>query len=157
MLDRPLHKLRSLLPLGATALALAACSSGANSGNNPSVVGTSCNPGTQLALASPTPNQTGVNPGITQIVVVANGNGNYLFQTFANWQVVLLINNNANQAIPGGALSLTTDDNGPHPFPSDYYYASSISNLQGGLSYAVYLSQENTNCPLVGPVGAFST
>jgi hypothetical protein len=156
MLGRHLGKLRSLLLLGTPALVLSACSSGA-SGNNPQVAGTSCNPGTQLALASPTPNQTGVNPGINQIVVVANGNGNYLFQTFANWQVVLLINNNANQGIPGGALSLITDSNGPHPFPSDYYYASSISGLQGGLSYAVYLSQENTNCPLVGPVGGFST
>jgi hypothetical protein len=157
MLGSRLGKLRSLLLFGATALVLSGCSSGTSGGNNPSVVGTSCSPGTQLALASPTPNQTGVSPGTSQIVVVANGNGNYLYQTFSTWQVVLLINNNANQGIPGGALSLITDNGAPHPFPSDYYYASSISGLQSGLTYGVYLSQENTNCPLVGPVGGFST
>jgi hypothetical protein len=145
------------LPVLVAFAMLTACSAGASGGNNPSVVGTSCSPGTQLALAVPFSNETGVPTSTNQIVVVANGNGNYLFQTFANWQVVLLINNNINNSIPGGSLTLINDNGAPHPFPSDYYYASSISNLVGGQTYAVYLNQQNTSCSLVGPIGGFST
>ncbi len=157
MLGRRFDKLRSVAVFVGAGVALASCNGGSGGGNNPSVVGTSCSPGTQLALASPLPNQTGVSPGTSQITIVGNGNSNYLYQTYSTWQVVLLINNNANQGIPGGNLSLVTDNNGPHPFPSDYYYSSSISGLQSGLTYAVYLNQENTSCPLAGPIGAFST
>jgi hypothetical protein len=142
---------------GVLVTALSACSSGGSNGNNPAVAGTQCNPGTQLALASPNPNQTGVPTSTNQIVVVANGNANYLYQTYANWQVVLLINNNPNQAIPGGTLALVNDNSGPHPFPSDYYYASSISGLVPGAGYAVYLNQTNSGCNLIGPIGGFST
>jgi hypothetical protein len=156
MLGRPLNVIRILLA-GTTATLLASCNGGGSNGNNPSVVGTSCNPGTQLAIANPLPNQKGVPTSTNQIIVVANGNGNYLYQTYANWQVVLLINNNASESLPGGNLNLTTDSNGSHPFPSDYYYSSSIGGLQAGLTYAVYLNQTNNSCSLVGPIGGFST
>ncbi len=145
------------IAFAAAGTVLVACSGGASNGNNPTVAGTSCSPGTQLALAVPFSNETGVPISTSQIVIVANGNGNYLYQTYANWQVVLLINNNINNGLPGGNLTLINDNGAPHPFPTDYYYSSSISGLVPGLTYAVYLNQQNTSCSLVGPIGGFST
>ena len=132
-------------------LALAGC--GGSGGVSPIGPGGTCNPGTQVQLAAPLPNASGVSPSIGQSVIVASDQNNTLHATFTTWNLILR-DSFGNQFI-GSPLSLIPFPNGPHPFPSDFYYASSIPALNFGSNYSVFLNQ-NVNCtPLF--VGTFST
>lgn len=115
----------------------------------------SCYTGTNVQLASPSAFQSGVPTNIGQIVLVADGNSNALYSTYNQWNVVL--QSNFGEQITGGPLSLVPFSNGPHPFPSDYYYASSIPALSAGSTYNVLLEQNNgLGCTAI-PINSFST
>ena len=138
--------------LSGMALALASCSGAGGilgNGGIGSIGGgifgssTSCNPGTDVQLASPLPFQSGVNPNIGQIIIVANGNNNALSQNYQSLNITL-IDNYGNQT-SGGALQLTSDTGGPHPYNSDFYYQSGFGPLQPGLTYTAELSVANVS------------
>jgi hypothetical protein len=136
--------------------ALAAC--GGSSGSNPAPPFGPCNPDAQVTLARPLDGSTGVPASsITSIEIVAFGNNNQLFASFAQYQLV---------AVPASGtpfssnnnLSLTSDPNGFHPFPSDFYYTANFNGGQfvPGNSYGIYLNVASTNCR-PSFAGSFST
>lgn len=130
-----------------TALALASCSGTGGLLGNGGIgsifgSGTSCNPGTDVQLANPLPFQTNVNPNIGQIVIVANGNNNALGQNYQSMNITLI--DDFGNHIPGGALQPYSYPNGPHPYSSDYYYASAFSPLQTRMTYTAELTLANT-------------
>jgi hypothetical protein len=131
-------------------LALAACNGGGTSNNGtfspfgPNPFTGQCDPGTQVQLANPQPGQTGVNPGIGSITIVANGNNNTLYNTYSQWNLIL--QDNFGNTVQGGQLNLTPYPNGPHPYASDFYYQSSIPSLPFGRNWNVGLVQSFSNC-----------
>ena len=134
---------------------LAACGGGGSTGG---VVpgggfGNPCDPGTDVQLANPAPLATGVPTNIGAITIVANGNSNQLYSTYGSWEIVLQGNfSNIN----GGQLSLVPRNNNPQPFPSDFYYSSSVPALPAGQTFQVLLLNNNGSCGDV-QVGSFST
>ena len=73
-------------------------------------------------LANPQPGQTGVTTTLGRVTLVAFGNGNTLYSTYTQWIVTLT--DSTGTPWTGGSLSLVSDPAGPHPYPSDFYYAS---------------------------------
>jgi hypothetical protein len=147
-----------LTPAAALLVALTACGGGGSGlggiiGLNPGP-GPVCNAGTQVQLANPQPGQTGVSPNISQITIVANGNSNLLYNSYNQWYLTLT--NQFGQSIPGGNLTLVSDQNGPHPYSSDFYYASSIPQLQQGATWQVNLT-DRTGTGGTCPLNSFST
>ena len=140
----------------ALALALSACGGGGLGpvigGLNPGG-GPICNAGTSVQLANPQSGQTGVPTNIGQITIVANGNSNTLYNTYNQWYLTL--KDQFGNVVQGGNLNLVSYPNGPHPFPSDFYYASSIPQLQSGTTWQVNLVQQGTGS--VCPLNSFST
>ncbi len=140
------------LVLSVFALALASCSGaggilgnggiGSIGGGGIFGSGSSCNPGTDVQLANPVPYQSGVNPNIGEITIVANGNNNYLGQNYQSMNITL-IDGSGNQ-IPGGALQ-PASPTGPHPYNSDYYYQSAFGPLQYNTTYTAELTLVNYN------------
>jgi len=141
-------------------LALAACGGGGSSGTNGIP-----NPGSNqlcdfnsqgLQLARPGPGQTGVSSGTNTIEIVDNGNSDQLFQSYQQFDLILR-DNSGNQWVTG-PLNLVSDQSGPHPYSSDYYYSGTLQGggLIPGDFYTVYLNAPNTNCT-PGIVGSFST
>lgn len=140
-------------------LALAACSG--SSGNalgfpgtgNPSF--TQCNPGTDVQLARPAPNQSGAG-SVSSIEIVANGSSNVLNQSPQSWN--LQVTDNIGNQYLSGPLNLTSDAGGPHPYGSDYFYSAPIQTLPVGFTYNVSLVQSGgcSAYPLY-PYGTFST
>lgn len=142
--------------LSCIVLGLTACGGG-GSGNllgNPNV---ECNPGTQVQLANPAPGQSGVNPNVGSVTIVANGSNNALYSAYQQWNV-LLVDTFTRQTIQGGQLALVPDPSGPHPYGSDFYYQASIPQLQPGQNWNVELvqSQSFASCSPF-PTNAFST
>jgi len=134
-------------------LALASCAGGGGPGGifgGPQV----CNPGTQVQLASPAPYKNGVSTGVGQIIIVANGNNNILYNSYPQWQIVLA--DNFNGQTTGGSLNLVPDPSGPHPYPSDFYYSSSVPQLPVGRNWNVELVENGSSCTPAS-VGSFST
>ena len=141
------------LAIGASVVALSACSS-AGSNNSPfGPNGGICDPGTQVQLDYPNPYQANVSTSTNQINIVANGNNNFLYTSYSQWNLILR-GSNGDQII-GGNLNLISDPNGLHPYTSDYYYGSSIQSLGFGETYTVQLNY-NANCTPVS-IGQFST
>ena len=142
-------------------IALAGCSGGGGlgsilgpiTGGNGSA-GFQCDTGTAVQLANPEPNQTGVSPGIGQIVIVANGNNNNLYNTYNQWYLTL--RDQYGNMITGSNLTLTSYPNGPHPYSSDFYYASNIGQLPAGATWQVNLNDQ-TGTGGVCPLNSFST
>lgn len=147
-----MKNIASLAAAGLCLLAFTSCSGGGPGGifGGPPV----CNPGTQVQLASPTPNQSGVSSGIGHVIIVANGNTDTLYNTYAQWQLILV--DNFNGQTTGGSLSLVPDPSGPHPYPSDFYYSSSVPQLATGRNWNVELIQNGNSCTPAS-VGSFST
>lgn len=139
------------------AFTLTACSGGAI-GNILGPIGgaaVQCDPGTQVQLASPSPGQSGVSGAIGQIVIVANGSNNTLYNTSNQWYVTLTPQYGGN-SVQGGNLTPFDGRNMNHPYTSDYYYASSIGQLPSGMTWTAYLNEQNANCAAV-PLNTFST
>lgn len=114
-----------------------------------------CDPGTQVSIANPVPNASGVSPSIGRIEIVANGNNNTLFQSYTNFDVIL-VDQFRNQ-ITGGPLSLTSDPGGYKPYTSDFYYNSTIPGLQFGMQYNAFLNIFNSPCQQPVFLGTFFT
>jgi hypothetical protein len=132
--------------------ALAACSSnsyngGLGNGAQP------CNPGTAVQDAQPLPNQTGVSTTIGQIIIVANGNANILNTNPSAWIITL---QTPTGLINGGTLNAVPFPNGPHPYPSDFYYASNIPTLNFNQTYTVFLGRTDGSCSAIS-IGSFAT
>ena len=138
-------------------LALSGCGGGGGAGNLLGNGNIECNPGTQVQLANPAPNQTAVNPSIGSVTIVANGNNNVLYTSYQQWNI-LLIDTFTQQTVNGGQLNLVADPNGPHPYVSDFYYRASIPQIQSGQNWSVELvqSQSFATCSPY-PLNSFST
>ena len=138
-----------ILILTAMTLSLAACSGGGNSyspanPSNPNPFSAQCDPGTAVQLANPQAGQMGVSPVQGSVTIVANGNNNTLYNSYSQWNIVLT--DNFGNQMTGGPLSLTSYPNGPHPYQSDFYYASSIPTLPTGRQWAAGLVNTYSNC-----------
>ena len=145
-------KRSTLLLAVVTALGLWGCSSG--SSTSPGHYQYPCVTGTSQTLANPQPGQTGVPTTLGQVTIVAMGNGNTLYNTYTQWIVTLT--DNTGTPWTGSPLSLVSDPSGPHPYPSDFYYASNLPMLNPGRTYQAFLSQPNASCTPVS-LGQFST
>lgn len=145
--------LPALALLGAS-LALGACSSAAAIGNPGGRLPVPCITGTIQQLAGPTAGQAAVPTTVGQVILVAYGNGNTLYNTYTQWQTTLV--DNLGMPTPGGQLRLVSDATGPHPYPSDFYYGSTLPQLVAGRTYAVYLSMTNGSCQPIS-LSSFST
>lgn len=155
-----LRRATQLLLACAIGASCAACSGGGgNSGYNPPNGGGNgyndpCNPGTSVQTAYPAEFATGVPTNLNSVTIVANGNANQLYQTDANWSVIL---QSPYGPIYGGALSLVPRNGLPGPFQSDFYYASSFSGgLPQGQSFTVQLVNNTAYCNPIS-IGSFST
>lgn len=102
-----------------------------------------CDPGTQVQLANPQPGQTGVSSNLGQIVIVANGSNNSLYDAYNRWNLVLA--DQFGDRITCSNLTLTPYANGPHPYPSDFYYSSTIGQLPTGATCPVQLTEPGAN------------
>lgn len=140
--------------LGVALLGLAGCGGGGGGGiGRFGGFGAQCDPGNAVQLASPAANQT-ASPTIGQVIIVANGNNGSLYYNTGQWYLTLISNYGDN---PGGfALNLVADPNGPHPYPSDFYYAANIPTLPMGRTWSVYLNETNAGCSPM-PLQSFST
>jgi hypothetical protein len=139
--------------------ALTACGGGGlgsviGGGNPINGGGPICNAGTQVQLANPQPGQSGVSPTIGQITIVANGNSNTLYNTYGQWYLTLT--DQFGNTITGGNLRLVSYQTGPHPYASDFYYASSIGQLPSGATWQVNLNDQS-GAGGVCPLNSFST
>lgn len=140
------------LPVLVGIAALAGCGSSSNGGTP--FFSSVCDTGTQVQLANPVPNQFGVSTTIGQVTIVANGNNNTLYNTYTQWHA--LLSDNFGNPISGGQLNLVAYPSGPHPYPSDFYYSSTIPQLTSGSTWSVYLSRTDGSCQPVF-VGTFAT
>ncbi|TAM75640.1 hypothetical protein EPN44_07670 [bacterium] len=146
----PLTRLGALLVLTGAA-ALAGCGS---SGGGTPFFSSVCDTGTQVQLANPVPNQSGVSTTIGQVTIVANSSSNTLYSTYMQWHALLV--GSAGNPLSGGQLNLVAYPSGPHPYPSDFYYSSSMPALNSGSTWSVYLSRTDGSCQPAF-VGTFST
>lgn len=137
-------------------LALTACGGGGIGNILGPIGGTQvqCDPGTQVQLANPQPNQTGVSGNIGQITIVASGQNNTLYNSYSGWYLTLT--DQFGNQVQGSNLALVSYPNGPHPYASDYYYGSNFGQLPAGSTWTVKLNEQNANCSAV-PLQAFST
>ncbi len=146
--------LRLILP-AAVAATLCACG-GSGIGSPGSLLGgqtPECATGTQVELVSPLPGQPTSN--VSQLTIVANGNSNTLYSNHQNWY--LYVTNAYGSQIQGAQLNLVSDPNGPHPYGSDFYYSSQLTQtLPSGSSWNAYLSENGAACSPV-PLQGFST
>lgn len=150
--------MNSLRPftVAAVVLCLSACG-GSGGGNLFGGVPTTtyCQTGTAEQVASPTPNQ--ITSNVNQIIIVASGNTDAIYSNPQSWSVFVTATNGG-YSIQGGALNLVPDPTGPHPYTSDFYYASNLQQtLPSGLTWNVYLTQNNgIGCNAI-PLQSFST
>ena len=149
MLFSPTGLWRALI--GALACAsLCACGGGGSSstgtGSVPTTAGQSCAVNVQATLARPAPGQTGVG-NINTIEVVANSNNNNLYTSYQSYNLLVTPSGaNPLQGISTNFLSLTSDNSGPHPYGSDYYYNANIGeNIPSGY-WDVYLNVPQSGC-----------
>lgn len=132
--------------LSITAVALASCSgAGGLLGNSGAggIFGSSatCNPGTDVQLANPLPFQSGVNPSLGQVTIVANGNTSALAQNYQSLNITLV--DDFGNRISGGALQPVDGRSYAHPYNSDFYYQSGFGPLQSGMTYTAELTVVN--------------
>lgn len=113
-----------------------------------------CNTGTAVQLAGPAQGQSGVSIGIGRVVIVADGNANALYTTYGQWTITL--NDTTGQPWGGAPLGLVPDPGGPHPYPSDFFYAASIPTLIPGRVYNASLAEPGASCSPIS-LGSFST
>lgn len=152
MRARAVRRARTVAVLFALA-ALTACGGSKTTSYTPPG-GNVCNPGTDIALANPTSNATGVSTGIGQLTIVANGSANVLNGNTSLF--ALQIQSNAGEVIAGATLRPVEGTSYQHPYASDFYYASSVPSLPSQRSWTAYLVEPGSTCtPFL--IGVFST
>jgi hypothetical protein len=149
----------SLIRLGLAAslvLALTACGGGGLGSILGPIAASECTTGTQVELAGPQAGQTVNGSNLGQVTIVANGNNNNLYNTYGQWN--LRLTDQFGNTVQGGNLSLVSDPNGPHPFSSDFYYASNVGSLPSGSTWQASLQQNSgTFCNAAPLPGSFNT
>jgi len=139
--------------VGTLALFLSACGSGSNS-NLPSTTG-SCDPGTSVQLARPISGQTSVSSNQNPIEIVASNSGNTINTSTGNFNL-LLQPQNGGSTISSSTLTPVSDNQGPHPYTNDFFYAGNVPTLQVGTTYTVLLNEPSFGCTPIA-IGSFST
>ena len=148
---------RALLFFLASAL-VSACGGGGSAstgtGSIPNTLG-SCGQGLQAQIARPAPNQTGVG-NINSIEIVASSNNNNLYSSYQSYDL-LVTPSGASPAsgIVSNFLTLTSDQNGPHPYGSDYYYNANLGQAIPSGYWDVYLNAQSSCQPYY--LGSFGT
>ena len=150
------HPVRLARALAVASLVIAAgCGGGGSSSSTLPNPGSNqiCDPNAaSIALARPTP---GFGQNGNTIEIVSSTDQDQLHQ-FPN-QFDLNLRDNFGNVLITGPLSLLPDNQGPHPYTNDFYYAGTLQgSLQPGLTYSVFLNAPNTNCT-PGFIGSFST
>ena len=145
-------KPRRGLPLvAAVVLALSTASCAGNNSNpvptNPP--GVTCSVGTSVQLFHPTPGSRGNPTTIGSVQIVVDASTDLLG---GNWNTILV--DQFGNKTQGGTLTLTRSSGGP--YPTNYYYNSSVPTLTRGSSYSVYINQFTSQCTPAG-VGTFGT
>ena len=146
------------LLIAAAALALAACSGSSSSGNGP-VPQTNgpCLPSdTQATLAFPNPTNGFTNASsVNRLELVTNGNNNSFAGSYAQYMLVAI---GGGTTVTTANLSPANDQNGYHPYGSDFYYAGNVNSgtVFSGVTYTVYLNTQNSNCSPTA-IGTFQT
>jgi hypothetical protein len=135
--------------VAAAAISITACGGGGSSSGTlpPNPSESLCAQDTQVQLAIPSPNSSG-NGSPSQIVIVANGQNNSLYQSYQNFDL-LIAPPNTNPATNGYSsayLTLTSGNGAPHPYQSDYYYSAPTPNLPYSSAYSVYLNNPSGYC-----------
>lgn len=118
-----------------------------------------CNIGASVTLANPQSGAYGVPTNTGTLEIVTYGNNNAISQNPGSWTLALQTYSGALTPF-NGTLAVTSDPNGYHPYPSDFYYDQSVSGLQAGQQYTVYVEQigyqySGGNC--ASAIGSFST
>lgn len=143
------------LSIGAGALlALCACGGGNGLGGIFNTQNT-CQTGTLVQVVSPTPGQFASN--VNAITIVASGSNDNIHPNPQSWSLNAVTNGGA-IGISGGPLNPFDGRNLPHPFTSDFYYQSQLSQtLPPGYTWTVTLQQNNVSCTAVQLPQTFST
>lgn len=119
-----------------------------------------CNIGASVTTSNPQSGAYGVPTSIGSIEIVTNGNNNAIAANPGAWTLGLS-NGYASPAPLSGNLNVTSDPNGYHPFPSDYYFNESVPPLQAGQQYTVWVMpagySQNGYGSCATPVGTFGT
>jgi hypothetical protein len=137
---------------------LAGCGGGGGSGaaaTAPS--GLLCDPNSAgIALARPSPGQTGVAATTTTIEVVDDGDSDQLF-SLSN-QFDLTLTDNLKNVLVTTSLAQVQDATAPHPYGVNSFFFEGTLNqsLVAGRTYTVGLNATISACTAL-PVGTFST
>lgn len=132
-----------------SAISVTACGGGGSSSGTlpPNPNESVCAQDTQVQIAVPSPNSYG-NGSPSQIVIVANGQNNSLYQSYQNFDLLIAPPNTnpVTNSYSSVYLSLTSGNGAPKPYPSDYYYSASTPNLPYSSAYSVYLNNPTGYC-----------
>lgn len=142
---------RAFIAFGLAA-GVTACGGGSSSsGTSPVPNYGFCGNDTSYALARPQSGGT-ITAGQT-IEIVASGNTNQIYQSYQNFDLILVPANNSGNAVTG-SLATASDPSGYKPFSSDFYYSGTLqTGLIPGQQYNVYVNSYTSNCTPVGPIG----
>lgn len=145
------------LALFASLLVATACSGGSSTGAAPVPNTQFCGNDTQYALSSPQTSGTIAANTNATIQIVASGNNNQIYQSYKNFDLILVpANNNGSTVgqVATGPLSLTGANTSYQPFSSNYYYNGTLqSGLVSQTNYNVYVNAFTSNCTPIGPIG----
>lgn len=150
------HPVRLARALIATSLVIAAgCGGGGSSSStlpNPGSSAICDSNAASIALARPTP---GFGQNGNTIEIVSSTDQDQLHGAPGAFD--LNLRDNFGNVLITGPLGLLPDNQGPHPYTNDFYYAGTLQgSLQPGLTYSVFLNAPSTNCT-PGFIGSFST
>ena len=140
------------LALFASLLAATACSGGGSTGSAPVPNTQFCGNDAQYAV-NPQNNSTFAAYTQATIQIAANGNNNQIYQSYKNFDLILVSTANGNIQSSTGSLSLTGANPSFTPFSSNYYYNGTLQSGVAPGVYNVYVNSFTSNCTPIGPIG----